>query len=285
VIGMQLKLVTDNEWEGKYELLEQQFKEDGLSIIALGDLLPTGSRKQVGGKSHFKTHIKPMIAKDPSIKKLSLYEQLQLVYDLDPDAFIQNYREAPERTKRGAEFLRTADLSRITAITGNREFDYQAVFDFLADRLGIQRTEYIAEVVFCGRFDLHVRPKVHEFDSTGTLLLPYSPRSEEDIRPHLEDNLDQLRDMKSERIAIMTHENPCAEKIGVPNRKAKMQKVLDDYIAGARKINLDTTLFCGHLDKSFDAIQHDGIRVQPISGTEVVVYDSRSGDYSKVTFR
>ena len=70
---MQIKIVTDNEWEGKYEVLEKEHEADGLDIVVLGDLLPTGSRKQVGGKSYFKTHIKALIAEDPSIKRLSLY--------------------------------------------------------------------------------------------------------------------------------------------------------------------------------------------------------------------
>lgn len=278
---MKLKIVTDNEWEGKYELLEKQFKEDRLGIIALGDLLPTGSREQVGGKSHFKTKLKELVKKDPSIKKLSLYDQLGQVYELDPVVFLENYREAPNYTKRGAEFLRTSGLPVIRAITGNREFDYQAVFDFLVDKEGIPKIDYMKELLDCGKFDLYNQPKVSQTDSTGILYLPYSTRSEEGIRPHLEDNLDQLRDLMNERIVIMTHENPCAENLGVPNRKAKMQKVLDDYINGIRKINPDITLFCGHLDKSFDAFQYNGIIVQAISGKEAVIYDFGNGDYSK----
>lgn len=278
---MKLKIVTDNEWEGKYELLEEQYKADGLYLIALGDLLPTGSKKQVGGKSHFKTQLKPLVEKDPSIKKLSLYDQLGLVYDLDPAVFLENYREAPNYTKRGAEFLRTSNLPIIAAITGNREFVFQELFDFLADKDGIPRTDYMEELLACERFDLHTKPDVGQADSTGVLFIPYNPRSEEEIRPHLEDNLDELRDLKSERIAIMTHENPCAEELGVPNRKADMQKVLDDYIREVRKINHDTTLFCGHLDKSFDAVRYNGITVQPISGKEAVVYDFGNGNYSK----
>jgi len=278
---MKLKIVTDNEWEGKYELLEKQFKEDGLDIIALGDLLPTGSKKQVGGKSYFKTQLKPMIEKDPSIKKLSLYDQLGLVYKLNHAVFLENYREAPNHTKRGAEFLRTSGLPIIRAIPGNREFVFQELFDFLADKRSITKTDYMEELLSCGKFDLYTQPKVSQTDSTGILLLPYSTRSEEDISPHLEDNLDQLRDLRSERITIMTHENPCAKELGIPNRKALMQKVLDDYIEGIRKINPDTTLFCGHLDKSFDAFKYNGIKVQPISGMENVIFNMQGGKYTK----
>ena len=51
----KLRIVTDNEWEGKYELLEKQFLQDGISLVALGDNLPTGAMKDVGKRSFFKT--------------------------------------------------------------------------------------------------------------------------------------------------------------------------------------------------------------------------------------
>lgn len=57
---MQCRITTDNEWKGKYELLEQQFKRDGISLISLGDNLPTGSKEQVGGKSFFKIKLKEL---------------------------------------------------------------------------------------------------------------------------------------------------------------------------------------------------------------------------------
>jgi hypothetical protein len=274
---MKLKITTDNEWEGKYQLIENQFKEDGLDIICLGDLIPTGSRKEVGGKSYFKTKVKELCREDPSIKQLGLYQQLQMVHDLNPAVFMDNYKEAPDYIKRASEFLKNSALPVMAAITGNREFDYQELLDFIADIQKTKRTAYLDEIKNSGRFNLITEPEVRNYDSTSALFLPHKP---EGYAVGLDEVLSKLDESKGERVLIIAHENPCPEKFN-NDRKAAMQGTLDSYIAGAKKINPDTTLLCGHLDISAEPAEYNGIKVQPVSGTETLILDMMDGRYTK----
>lgn len=280
-----VKIVSDNEWEGKYQLLAQQREDDGLDLWSLGDNLPTGPKETVGGNSFFKTKLKELIKADLSVKEAGLKRQMELVFEKYPDEFADNYREAPEYVKRGAEFLRNSGLP-VTAITGNREFDYQLLLDVVAEKLGVPRVDYMQELKSCDRFQLHKFPHITGVELTSVLFLPYHPEPAhfkhmfDGWNDYFDDQMDQLRDLKSERILIATHENPCSARFG-SERAAKMQETLDDYIAGTRKINPNVTLFCGHLDISADPVEYNRIKVQPVSGTEAVLFNMYTGEYSK----
>lgn len=275
-----VKIIADNEWEGKYPLLAQQGEIDGLELWSLGDNLPTGPKEAVGGNSFFKTKLKELTKADPSVKEAGLKKQLEIVSEKWPAEFSDNYKEAPEYITRGAEFLRSSFLT-VTAITGNREFDYQLLLDVLAEKLGVPRVDYTKELASCTYFRLYEVPMIDVVEATSILWLPYHPKADEKFTAGLEAaTLDVLRDKKSERIALLTHENPCAERFG-SERKAKMQKTIDNYIAGARKISPNVTLFCGHLDISAEALEYNGIKVQPISGTETLALNMYSGAYTK----
>lgn len=276
---MKINIITDNEWKGKYELIEKQFKKDRFNIISLGDNLPTGLKENVGRNSFFKTTLKNLIKTDDSIKKLSLAEQLDLTYDFNASEFMDFYKKAPGYIKQGSQFLKNSSLPKMVSITGNREFDYQELLNVVADKLNEKSLNYMDELSSCGKFDLYTLPGVKLYDSIGIVLLPYSPKPEE-IGSKLEETLDSLNDLKSERIAIMTHENPCPEKIKL-DRKAKMQETIDNYIIGVKKISTDIILFCGHLDKSAGAVEYNGIMVQPISGKEFVTFNTNKGSCDK----
>ncbi|MFH1053704.1 MAG: hypothetical protein V1740_04805 [Candidatus Woesearchaeota archaeon] len=277
----QIKITTDNEWEGKYQLLEVEFLEDRLQIMCLGDLLPTGTIKTVGAVSLFKVRINELIAKDPSIRNLSLVDQIPLVYDLDPAEFMENYRDAPRFVREGAAFLKQSQLPVMVSITGNREFDYQGLFDMMVEREGIPEIDYMDELNGCGKFLLLRNPTTLYDDSTGFLFVPYDPEHEKSFfRNHLENALDRLNDRKSERIALMIHENPNPEAVG-KDRKAKTQTTLDYCFEQLRKFPVPATCFCGHLDVSADPFLYNGVHVQPISGTETVIFDTTDGTYTK----
>lgn len=280
-----VKIITDNEWQGKYEALEKQLLDDHIQfMISLGDNLPTGSKKQVGGKSYFKTQLKRLVQQDPAIKQMSLYEQLKLVYKLDPETFLANYRECPEHAKRGAEFVRNSQLPGMRTITGNREFDFQEVFDFIAHVTRTQRVDYMDTLRSAGKFGVLDTPFIEyilnsTYKSTTTIAvyIPYSPYPEQfnDIERY-KDRINK----SEERIILLTHENPCPERFG-SDRKAVMQKVIDAYITTAREKSPNVILFCGHLDISAEPFEYLGIVVQPISGTESIILDTGTGEYTK----
>lgn len=274
----KIRITTDNEWDGKYELLEKQYLEDRISLATLGDNLPTGARKQVGDGSFFKTKMKELGLKPKSQEEL--YNAMAEIHEKWPVKFMENYGDCNSHIKKGVEFLTNSELPKIQAITGNREYDYQLLLNLLANKAGAPMVDYMNELKSCGKFDLYEQPMAEQVDATSMLWLPYHPKADKIFLQSLEDNLDKLRDFRGERIVIMTHENPCPEAIGA-SRKAKMQETLDNYISGSRKINSDVTLFCGHLDLSADSVDYNGIIVQPLSGKETAVLDVRSGEYSK----
>jgi hypothetical protein len=221
-----------------------------------------------------------LIKADPSVKEAGLKRQMELVFERWPEEFAANYKEAPEYVRRGSEFLRNSNLW-ITAITGNREFDYQLLLDVVAERLGVPRVDYTSELFSCGEFVVYTAPSISNEDSTCILWLPYHPVANELFRLYSNDKIFRsLSKSQSERIAILTHENPCASRFG-SDRAAKMQATLDDYIAGARKVSKNVTLFCGHLDISADPVEYNGIKVQPVSGSEAVLFNMATGEYSK----
>ncbi|MDP2750568.1 MAG: hypothetical protein Q8O89_07080 [Nanoarchaeota archaeon] len=277
---MQIKLTSDNEWEGKYALLEGQFEVDGLPIWALGDLLPTGKKDRAGKNSFFKEKLKDVLGNDagPSTSSDELYSQMKQIYACFPEEFIENYGECVEQIQKGSQFLQKSKLHQMPAITGNREFDYQLLLDFLATEAGIKKVNYFNELTSCKKFILHTTPEVEHLESTGILWLPYHP--EDCFEQDIDQITDSFREYKSERIIILTHENPCPEAVGV-KRKVKMQTTLDEYIGRAASINLNVLLFCGHLDISAPSFGYKGATVQPISGTEIITLDLMNGNYSK----
>jgi len=275
-MGEKIRITTDNEWAGKYELLEQQFSQDGIKLAALGDLLPTRTGEQVGDATFFKTKIKELGKDAPK----RIEDKIAEVYRRWPDGLIENYGKCGEHIQKGAKFLRGSSLPVIQAIMGNREFDYQKLLSFLTDKTDAQNVNYMDRLAFSGKFNLYKKPKVEKVGSTSMLWLPYHPEADREFSQGLESTLNQLRELKGERIAIMTHENPCPEAFGA-NRKVKMQKTLDDYIAASTKISPNVTLFCGHLDISADPKKYKGATIQPISGTESIVLDRTSGRYEK----
>ncbi|MFH1316072.1 MAG: hypothetical protein ABII01_00985 [Candidatus Woesearchaeota archaeon] len=283
----QIKITTDNEWgadnglKGKYQLLEAEYLEDRLQIMCLGDLLPTGTIKTVGAVSLFKVRIKELIAKDPSISNLSLVDQIPLVYDLDPAEFMENYRDAPRFVREGAAFLKQSQLPVMVSITGNREFDYQGLFDMMVEREGIPEIDYMDELNGCGKFSLLRTPQSLYGESTGFLFVPYDPEHDcAFFRSHLEHGLDRLNDRKPERIAVMTHENPNPEAVG-KDRKAKNQTTLDYCLGQVAKFPIPATCFCWHLDVSAEPFMYNGVIVQPVSGSETVIFNSADGSYTK----
>ena len=212
------------------------------------------------------------------MKDLGLKEQLELVCRACPEEFYATYGEAGRYIKEGAQALKDSSaIKNLVAITGNREFDYQLLLDFFADRSISPRTIYMDELLSTGKVELHTKPAVRRYCSTGVLFLPYSPKPEE-LQKGLEESIEQLRGMKAERVVVMTHENPNPQML-IADRKVKMKKILDYGLTQVGKFPVEALCFCGHLDMVSMHYPHNGVRVQPISSSQVVQYEARSGRY------
>ncbi len=281
-----LQIITDTEWWGSYEAVskciddEMDSSWDGVtSVVSLGDILNTGTRKQVGGKSLFKTRRQELIAADPSVRDLSLKEQLEMVFNLNPEEFVQTYGGAPQFAAESPAAIMAAEfIPHLTAITGNREFDYQLVFDLLAEKGVCSRVDYFDVLKSCSKITLYEMPRIETHEATGVLFIPYTPKPKE-AREELEKWVAELHDVvKPERVVVLTHENPNPAKLGV-DRKVKTQKLLDYALAEIAKFPVKSVCFCGHLDTESEAFEHKGVIVQPISSSQKVGYRTDIGTW------
>ncbi|NQU98801.1 hypothetical protein HQ533_05000 [Candidatus Woesearchaeota archaeon] len=274
----RIKVISDNEWKGKYSLIEQQHLEDQLPIWSLGDNLETGIRGTVGSGSFFKRKRKDFIKEIPSFKQLSLYEQLKAVYEAYPEEFVANYSSVIQIMKGGAEFLRNSNLPVMLSVSGNREFVYQDLLDLFEKEITGENLDYLELLNSTQKFDLRIEPFTGLEGSTSTLWIPYNTTLNQEAHDY-DSHLDEINDHNSERILVLTHENPVPENYGA-DRAAKMITMIDKYLEGAKKVNQDITLLCGHIDVSGDASEYNGAMVQPISGTETMQYNLETGEYT-----
>jgi len=273
-----IKITTDNEWIGKYEILEEQYNNEKIEIFSLGDNLPTERRSKFGKASIFKTTLKELAKQYPEITKINLMQQLEIVHKLRTKDFEKVYFKAPEIISQSAKFLKNSSLPVITAITGNREFDYQTLLDFVAKKTNSEQISYLDKLTEAEKFDLITNPKLIERNSTGIILLPYNKKTKTET---IDEVLDSASEGKYERLILMTHENPIPTLFGV-DRKVKMKEELNYCIENIVKINQNSTAYTGHLDKSNHSIIYLGVKIQPISGTEAGYLNTDSGLFEKI---
>ncbi|MDD5177829.1 MAG: hypothetical protein PHT54_00920 [Candidatus Nanoarchaeia archaeon] len=290
---MKLMFISDNEFPEKWEgVVNTAQTENPSKIISLGDNLPTGPRESVGADSPFKQTLKDLtkqgkITKE-QLKEMSLENQLGLVYDtMGHDVFMSIYSMAPEFIKNGALYIRNSSLPRMLSITGNREFDYEKLLEFIAKKQNVKSVNYIDELNGTNKFDLLTLARSMQIDSTGFLLIPYSPNLKE-VSESLEDCYDKINEMNPSRLVILTHENPYPEGLGVTNRPVKTKEILEaamnktKEIATKHAIYKRPTLFCGHLAMTSNLYEKDGVDIQPLSADEAILYNSENGGYDKL---
>ena len=275
----QMKIITDNEWDGKYELLEKQYKLDHLeNIISLGDNIPTGKQETTGKDSYFKTKIKEIALITPSILELTLDKQLDIFFERYKDGFLERYGAAPDIIRKSTEFLKNSDLPVIKAITGNREYDYQIVLDFLAKKGYSDQLNYLEALHGTGKFELITEPKLDIYDLDAILFLPYT-KQVETAKTKLSEIGTLLGKHKPRKLAIMTHENPAPHMFEV-KRKVKNQQLLEHTADMATLLSGQTVMFTGHLDISAESAPYKGVWVQPLSSTETANLNLSTLDYN-----
>ena len=186
-----IKIVTDNEWKGKYELLEQKYLEDNFPIWSLGDNLQTGEVGQVGKDSFFKTKRKQITANNLEFKNLNLYEQMKGVYKIFPEEFVQNYGLCVNVLKQGVEFLKNSSLPTMTAITGNRESDYQMLLDLFEKEITGEKLDYMNLLLETGKFEMIFQPETRQIEGTSILLIPYDKEMDQTQHDY-ESNIERL---------------------------------------------------------------------------------------------
>lgn len=274
-----VRIITDNEWEGKYEALEQLLLQKVPdTLFSLGDNLPTGPRSRIGRNSYFKRIREELAKTDKSLLDLPLTAQFQVVYDVDPEKFMEQYADAPQFLEKGAAFINQSTLPMIQALTGNREFDYQLLLDFIAEKQGTLPCDYLSVLDSCTRIVLLKDPQVLHDNGTQFIILPYTPDGAEPSE-HVERACEMVRTFQPEHLFLLTHENPFPEGFG-SKRKAVMQETLDGYCDTLSQVHKQVTCFCGHLDISAAPQEYHKTLIQPISGTELLDLDSRTGTYN-----